>query len=306
MLDEIFESYLKAGKAVAKTLELAKKITRPNAKFLDIATLCEGEILKNGCELAFPINMSLNEIAAHYSPIIDDKTKIPEQGLIKIDCGAHHNGFLADAAITIKLGENGGIYQDLVNAANDGLEVAIKNFNVGTNLVEIGTLIEQAITSHNVKPVENLGGHALAQHNLHAGAFVPNIPKAGSQYKIKLDDAFAIEPFSTNGAGRITEHKETTIYRVVNTKKKNLKLNDRALAQKFKQKFKSLPFSPRAIDFIEKQRIQGILDRFKRYGIIKGYGLFIEIAKGLVAQAEHTVIVTDEGAHITTVIDNGL
>jgi methionyl aminopeptidase len=306
MLDEVFESYLKAGRAVAKALELGKIITRPDANYLDIATLCEGEILKNGCELAFPINISLNEIAAHYSPLIDDKTKVPERGLIKIDCGAHYNGYIADAAITINIGENKGIYQDLVNAANEGLEVAIKNFNVGTNLVEIGTLIERAITSHNVKPVENLGGHALAQHNLHAGAFVPNIPQAGSQYKIKLDDAFAIEPFSTNGAGRITEHKDITIYRVASTKKKNLKLNDRSLAQKFKQKFKSLPFSPRAIDFIEKQRIQGILDRFKRFHILDGYPIFIEIAKGFVAQAEHTVIVTDEGAHIITVLDNGL
>ena len=85
MLDEIFESYLKAGRSVAKALELGKIITRPDANYLDIATLCEGEILKNGCELAFPINISLNEIAAHYSPIIDDKTKVPERGLIKID-----------------------------------------------------------------------------------------------------------------------------------------------------------------------------------------------------------------------------
>lgn len=306
MLDEIFESYLKAGKAVAKALELGKKITRPEANYLDIATLCEGEILKNGCDLAFPINISLNEIAAHYSPTIDDKTKVPEQGLIKIDCGAHFNGYIADAAVTINIGENKGIYQDLVNAANEGLKVAIKNFNVGTNLVEIGTLIEQAITSYNVKPVSNLGGHALDQHNLHAGAFVPNIPQAGSQYKIKLDDVFAIEPFSTNGAGRITEHKDSTIFRVVGIKKKKLKLNDRALAQKFKQKFKSLPFSPRAIDFIEKNRIKETMDRLIRYHIIDGYPIFIEIAKGFVAQAEHTVIVTDEGAHITTVLDNGL
>jgi methionyl aminopeptidase len=306
MLDEIFESYLKAGKAVAKALELGKVITRPDANYLDIATLCEGEILKNGCDLAFPINISLNEIAAHYSPIIDDKTKVPEQGLIKIDCGAHFNGYIADAAVTINIGENKGIYQDLVNAANEGLKVAIKNFNVGTNLVEIGTLIERAITSYNVKPVSNLGGHALDQHNLHAGAFVPNIPQAGSNYKIKLDDAFAIEPFSTNGAGRITEHRDTTIFRVGNVKTKKLKLKDRALAQKFKQKFKTLPFSPRAIDFIEKQRIKNTIDRFRRYHIIEGYPIFIEIAKGFVAQAEHTVIVTDEGAHITTVLDNGL
>ncbi|MHA1872414.1 MAG: M24 family metallopeptidase, partial [Promethearchaeota archaeon] len=101
MDDKVFEAYLKAGKAVAKALELGRKITRPGTRYEDIAKLCEGEILNSGCGLAFPINMSLDRVAAHYSPVIDDKSVIPEHGLIKLDCGAHFDGYIADAAITV-------------------------------------------------------------------------------------------------------------------------------------------------------------------------------------------------------------
>ncbi|MCP4761206.1 MAG: type II methionyl aminopeptidase [archaeon] len=306
-MDDIeFESYLKAGKAVAKALDLAKKITRPGTKYIDLASICEGEIINSGCELSFPINISLDEIAAHYSPIIDDQTKVPEKGLIKIDCGSHYNGFIADAAITINLNNEKGIYQDLKDAADAGLQAAIQNFKPGVDLVTIGSFIHQAIGKYNVKPISNLGGHSLDQYNLHAGSFVPNTPSAGTHYKIKVDDVFAIEPFSTNGAGRIKNHPDKTIYRVINAKKKNLKINDKAIAQKFKKKFKTLPFSPRAIDFIDKNKAQNVVDKFLKFGILDGYNIFIEIANGLVAQKEHTVIVTEEGAHITTVLENEL
>jgi methionyl aminopeptidase len=125
----------------------------------------------------------------------------------------------------------------------------------------------------------------------------------GSNYKIKADDVFAIEPFSTNGEGRIENHPDKTIFRVMNTKKKNLKLNDRALAQKFKSKFRSLPFSPRAIDFLPKDKINETIDRYLKLKILDGYNVFIEVKRGLVAQFEHTVIVNEDGALITTSLD---
>jgi methionyl aminopeptidase len=307
MDDIVLESYLKAGRAVAKALELSRKLTRPGTNYSDLALLCEEEIKKNGAELSFPINISLNEEAAHYSPIINDKLKVPDHGLIKIDCGSHVNGYIADAAITINIGNDGNIYQELVKAAEDGLQAAISNFKVGVDVLDIGKFIHRAITAHGVKPVSNLGGHELGNYSLHTGVFIPNAPGAGESYKIQQDKAYAIEPFSTNGYGQIKNGPLVTIYRVLNTNKKNLKLEDRVLAQSFKKKFSSLPFSPRWIDFIsDKSKINEIVDRFYKLGIIDGYHVFIEIAKGLVAQAEHTVITHKGETRVTTVVDNGL
>ena len=105
MTEDSIQNYIKAGKALVIAKRLARKIIKPGASFLEIANKVENEILKQGCELSFPINMSLNEIAAHYSPPIDDKTIIPENGLLKIDCGSHFNGYIADSAFTINLDE---------------------------------------------------------------------------------------------------------------------------------------------------------------------------------------------------------
>lgn len=304
MADKIVEKYLKAGKAVAKALELAKKIVRPGTKYLDLATLIEGEILDNGCELSFPINVSLDRQAAHYSPIIDDKAVVPEHGLLKIDCGSHFDGYIADSAITINLGNDDGIYKTLIDAAADALDAALINAKPGVDVTIIGRVIQDAMNKHGVKPISNLGGHGLEQYNLHTGIFIPNTPAAGRPTKLELGKAYAIEPFSTNGAGRITNGKQQTIFQVVTTKKKNMKLVERSLANKFKEKFTTLPFSPRAIDFIQsKQKINDTVEKFVRKGILMGYPVFLEVGGGLVAQKEHTFIVTKEGAKVTTQLD---
>jgi methionyl aminopeptidase len=304
---DVLEKYIKAGKAVAKALKLAEQITRPGTKYIDLANLIEGEILKNGCGLAFPINMSLNEQAAHYSPVIGDTLKCPEHGLIKIDCGSHCDGYIADAAITVNLGKDKGVYEDLTKGVSDAIDEVLKHAKEGVDVVDLGRLIHYAMTKNNVKPVSNLGGHGLDRYNLHAGVFIPNTPLAGESYKLKEGCAYACEPFSTNGAGRINEGKEITIYLVQNVNKKNLTLPEKAMAQKFKAKFSSLPFSPRAIDFIEgKDKIYEIVDQFYKKGILHGYKIFLEIAKGLVAQKEHTFIVTKTGVIATTLYDNGL
>lgn len=302
---DILEKYLKAGKAVAKALKLAEQITRPGTKYLDLANLVEGEIIKNGCELAFPINISLNEQAAHYSPIIGDPIKCPEHGLIKVDCGAHCEGYIADAAITVNLGKDKGVYEDLIKAVSDAIDEVLKHTKDGIDVIDLGKLIHYAMMKNNVKPVSNLGGHGLDRYNLHAGVFIPNTPLAGTSYRLREGCAYACEPFSTNGAGRIDNGKDVTIFQVQNINKKNMNLVEKTMAQKFKSKFSSLPFSPRAIDFIEgKDKIYETVNHFYKKGILKGYNIFVEIGKGLVAQKEHTFIVTKDGIIPTTVYDN--
>ncbi|MFX1502265.1 MAG: M24 family metallopeptidase, partial [Promethearchaeota archaeon] len=114
--NNFIQDYIKAGKGVIAAKKIARKITKPGASFLEIANKCEAEIIQNGCNLSFPINMSLNEIAAHYSPPIDDQTIVPEKGLLKIDIGAHFNGYIADSAFTINIDEDPKL-QNYIEAA---------------------------------------------------------------------------------------------------------------------------------------------------------------------------------------------
>jgi len=301
----ILEKYMKAGKAVAAALKIGKVVARPGAKLIDVANLIEGEIKNNGADLSFPVNLSLNECAAHYSPIINDTKVLPANGLLKIDCGAHVDGFIADAAITVNLDKNDVKFDPLIKGAEDALYKAIKNFKPGTNVREIGAIIQKEIEKYQVKPVSDLGGHQLKQWNLHAGTFVPNVAGSTDNYILQEGDQFAVEPFSTNGYGAIRNGPDITIFRVANIhKKKNASMEDRTRMAKFKSEFSSLPFSPRWIKFLPVSNIDLIIQRYHGWGVLDGYNTFIERGLGMVAQAEHTVIVGKDGGIPTTWWEN--
>ena len=221
MMDDFIQDYIKAGKSVIAAKKLARKLVEPGESFLEIGNKCEAVIIKCGCELSFPINMSLNEIAAHYSPPIDDLTKIPEKGLLKIDIGAHYNGYIADSAFTINIDEDPKL-QNYVEAAKEALEAAIEKFNPGVKLYELGEAIADKITSRGLRPITNLGGHELKRFNLHAGPFIPNYKEKRHDQILKPGDAYACEPFATSGIGKVENGKHAYIFRFVKRIKKNM------------------------------------------------------------------------------------
>jgi len=302
MTEDYIKDYIKAGKAVIAAKKLARKIIEPRASFLEVANKIEAEIYKNDCELAFPINMSLNEVAAHYSPIIDDETLIPERGLLKIDSGAHYNGYIADAAFTINLDEDPKL-QNYIDAADEGLEAAIELFKPGTKLYELGEVIAQKIISYGLRPITNLGGHELKQYNLHAGPFIPNYKETLHNNILKPGDAYACEPFATSGVGKVVNGKHSYIYRFAKKIKKNLPYEQQGYMNKIEKNTKNLPFSPRLLEnknIIPKNKIQRTIDAFVRKQILDHYPLLIERSGEFVAQQEHTIIIDLDGNTIVT------
>ncbi|MHA1721412.1 MAG: type II methionyl aminopeptidase [Promethearchaeota archaeon] len=299
---EIYDKYLKAGQAVAHALKLAYKLARPGTNLYDLATILENDIIEHGGDgWSFPANISLDVEAAHYSPIIDDSKVLPKEGLLKVDLGGHVDGYVSDAAITVNLG-NSEIYDKLIKAVKDALYAAIPLFIPGVPLRDIGVAIEREITKYQgIKPVSNLGGHQLKQWNLHAGAFVPNVANSNEDYVLKEGDQFACEPFATNGYGAVKNGPEMTIFRVRSIKKKkNLPMTEKIRLQNFKKKFNTFPFSPRWIDFIPKNQINGAISKYNRQGILEGYHVFLERGNGIVSQHEHTIIVSKDGGIPTT------
>ncbi|MHA1688177.1 MAG: type II methionyl aminopeptidase [Promethearchaeota archaeon] len=302
MEDIIVEKYIKAGKAVKAAKELARKLAKPGIPFLEIGTQCEEKILEEGCELAFPINMSLNEIAAHYSPPIGDITVVPEKGLLKIDLGAHFDGYIADSAITINIDEDPRL-QNYVDAAKEALDAAIEIFAPGVRLYELGERISKVITSYGLNPIKNLGGHELKQYNLHAGPFIPNFKDKHHDYKLKPGDAFACEPFTTSGKGFVINGKKAFIYRLKKKLKKNLTYEEIGYMNKIEKETKKLPFSPRLLlkkNIIPQEKINQIINTFVRKNILDSYSILIEQDRTYVAQEEHTIIIDKDGKTIVT------
>lgn len=300
--NKYIQDYIKAGRGVIAAKKLARKLVKPGALFLEIANKCEAEIIKNGCGLSFPLNMSLNEIAAHYSPPIDDQTIIPDKGLLKIDIGAHFNGYIADSAFTINIDEDPKL-QNYIEAAKEGLEAAIQLFNPGVKLYELGEVIAQKIINRGLRPITNLGGHELKQYNLHAGSFIPNYKEKMHNQVLKSGDAYACEPFATSGIGKVENGREAYIYRFVKRIKKNVSYEHLAYMNKIEKNFKHLPFCPRWIEnnnLISKNKIQRTLETFIGKKILDKYPILLEKTREPVAQEEHTIILDLEGNKIVT------
>ncbi|NHI91882.1 MAG: type II methionyl aminopeptidase [Candidatus Lokiarchaeota archaeon] len=303
MEEEIYNKYKLAGTIIAQVfLDVRRSnIVKPGAKIIDIVNFIEDGIKKKGGTCAFPLNIDINEIAAHYTSPIDDQTVIPEpkEGylLVKLDGGVSIDGYLSDHAITINLGsEKHDVFYE---AAHSALIKAISTIKPGVKINSLGELIEKEIKSFNLKPISNLSGHKLKQYDLHSGSTIPNI-ETSTRHSASFQegDVFAIEPFTTNGAGFVINQKIITIYSLNKSKIKNAprQIND-ALATIFKTT-NLLPFSPRWIPSVS----ENILKRLISLRAVHGYPVLMDAKRGPVAQAEHTVIVTSDGAEITTLI----
>jgi len=293
--DEL-QTYRKVGKIAAEVREKVRPKVKPGESLLDIAETVENLIREKGAKPAFPCNVSVNAIAAHYSPPAGDETKIEEGDLVKVDIGAHLDGYIADTAFTVATGyEN----VDMVESIERVLDEAIKVVKPGIGVGEIGAIVEETAKAAGFKPVKNLTGHSLARWNLHAGISIPNV-KEESEQKIKKDDVLAIEPFITNGAGEVEDQTEVYIFRFLGPRPVQRRMS-MGMLRDIGRLYGNLPFAERWLaERTSKIRLQLTLRDLINSGALHPYYVLKEREEGLVAQAEHTVIVTEEGCEVTT------
>ena len=296
-LEEVLEKHRKAGKILAKVADDSKRMIIVGEGLLDIAESIEKMIRDNGVEPAFPVNISLNEFAAHYTPEADCKKTLGEKDLVKIDMGVHVDGYIADMAYTVDLsGEQG----KLVEAAEEALNAGIAEIKAGVQISKISEAIHAAFEKHGVKPIDNLTGHKLLQYILHPGVSIPNV-RGNYEYTLSENEVFAIEPFGTNGAGHVVDTDQEEIFSLSNIG--NVRMREtRRILNFIQEKYNLLPFAERwlAAEFKSKLLLRSSLRELMVLGLITPYPVLRDRDKGMVAQAEHTVIVTNDGCEITT------
>ncbi|MEM1536866.1 MAG: type II methionyl aminopeptidase [Candidatus Bathyarchaeia archaeon] len=296
--EESLERLQLSGRILREVREEIKGFVRENMPIIEVCEKAERLIREKGAQPAFPCNVSINEVAAHYTSPPNDKRTIPEKSLVKVDIGAHVDGYVTDTAVTICFDQE---YMDLVNAAEQALKAAIDSIRPDTPTSKLGALIERTIKSRGFKPISNLTGHQVGRYLVHAGVSLPNVASIGTS-KLKIGGAYAIEPFTTlqDAAGRVVDSPEVTIFRFV--KHKPLK-NPYAkkLLQHIEENFKTLPFAERWLqDILPKEHLKVALQELLRAKAIMGYPVFVEASGKPVAQAEHTVLVVEGGCLVLT------
>jgi methionyl aminopeptidase len=256
-------------------------------------------IRSEGASPAFPCNLSINEVAAHYSPVIGDSARIPEGAVVKIDVGVHVDGYIADTALTIDLS---GEHQDLINAAREALHRVIGVIQPGMKLRDIGSMIERTMKYYGCKPIRNLSGHNLGRYIIHAGMSIPNYHNPLIMGRIKPGDVVAIEPFATKGAGTVINGDLRPILAVRRTSVKGVSSTARRVFSYVYSNFKTLPFSERWLlrEFGQVEKLRAALSELVRRGVMHAYPVLIEAEGGLVSQFEHTVLVLDKEVVVTT------
>ncbi len=294
MDSQILEKYRGAGKIAAGVREWSKKLIEPGAKALEVAEAVEQRIKDKGAGIAFPCNVSLNDAAAHYTPSAKDELVFGQEDLVTIDLGAHVDGYIADTAYTIDLsGERG----ELVRASEEGLEAAISAVRAGVSVSEIGEAVESAIRARGFKPIENLTGHELKQYELHAGMAIPNV-RVPFDKELEEGQVFAIEPFATDGSGRVVEGNRTEIYSFIQMKP--IRLSEGKKVLKLAEGRRGLPFPKRWFSQLNRFKLKMALRELTKRDALHGYPVLHEAEGGLVSQAEHTVIVESGGCEVTT------
>lgn len=287
---EILEKYRKAGKILAEVLAEARPRVESGALLLDVANFVEDLIISKGGQPAFPCNISLDRNAAHYTPSPNDASTFGES-MVKLDVGVHVDGYIADAAITIDLSG----HDKLAEASKAALEAALEIIRPGVDTAQIGKAIEETITGYGYLPVYNLTGHGLSRYQAHEEPAVPNRGMEKGTV-LKAGDVIAIEPFATNGSGRISEGPINEIYGLSAPRPVRLPAA-RSLLKAIIENYKTLPFARR---WLKAERAEYALMLLLKSGAIHRYPVLWEVEGALVSQAEHTVVILEDGCEVTT------
>ncbi len=296
MDSEILENYIQAGKIAKEAREEAARMAKPGVSLLELGETIEKLIKSKGGDMAFPINLSLNDFAAHYTPKHNDEIVLKDTDVLKIDIGVHIDGYVADTAETVQFGGN----EKLVEASREALTAALDMIKPGVKIEDISTKIEEVITSCGYKPVENLTGHALEQYVIHAHPSIPNI-KTASPKVLEEDQVVAIEPFASAGAGHVNDTSEILIFSLENARP--VRNPDAKKIINFVQRYRGLPFAERwllsqdAVDYGLPNslfKIRMALRELVQNNVLATYPPLRDAKGGLVSQSEHTVIVKDE------------
>lgn len=286
-----------AGSIASSVLREAVLRIRPGVKALEVCEFVERRIRELGANPAFPCNVGIDSVAAHYTATKTDDEEISRNSLVKIDVGVELEGYIADTAITIDLRSQ---YGYLVDVAKESLKNALSSVRSGVRVSEIGRIVYETALKLGCKTISNLSGHEIKKYTLHAGVSIPNIPTNDAK-KLETGHIYAIEPFITlrEADGMVVNTKTVNIFslREPTLRAKGLSQEEQEAWREISTVSRGLPYTPRWLS--EKAAL--LNQNLYRRGLVFGYPVLVEKSGAPVSQAEHTVVVYEDGCEILTV-----
>ncbi len=292
------EKYQKAGEVAKGILQHLKGMAKPGVKALDLCETADKMIADAGMETAFPLNVAVNNHAAHYTSPWEDEMVLQEGDVVKLDCGVQYEGFIADTALTVAFDD---VHNDLIKASKEATETAVKVIRVGGYTGKLGDLIENIIEGYGFSTVKELSGHLLLPYKVHGPKSIPNV--AGRKGNLVLqDEAFAIETFATTGAGE--SHQDRTKLYIIRLAEGRFPLRTAAakeIRKLLERDYHRLPVATRWIyKAVGPAKAKMGLRELMNVGALYQYHVLSDSPDSFVSQHEHTVYMTPEGPIQTT------
>jgi len=285
------ENTTEAGRAASQIRDGLR--IRPGDGFREIADSVEKKAKELGCDFAFPLNISVNDITAHDTASADENRTVGNKDVVKIDIGVHKDGWIADGAVTFDVS---GEHSKLLETGKLALENGVSVIKAGKSTSDIGAEIEKTVKSKGFKLIDNLNGHGLERYLIHTEPDVPNYA-TNAGYVLKEGDIIAIEPFVTypDKVGHVVELDRCEIFSVGGFEPTRNKDARKMLDTIFKER-KTLPFAERHYARTPMDRLA--MRELLRNGSLIAYPVLREKSGGVVTQFEHTILVEKDGVKV--------
>ncbi|CAI2351299.1 unnamed protein product [Caenorhabditis sp. 36 PRJEB53466] len=322
------EDYTLANDAVVTKYQVAAEITNAVLKEV-IANIKEGANVGDLCDfgdklilektgrlykkekkltkgISMPTCISVNNCICHYTPLRSEPQVTLKAGqVVKIDLGAHIDGFIATAAHTVVVGaskENKvtGKVADLLRGTYDAMEIAIRSLRPDTLNLDITKNIDKAAAEFGLTPIENMLSHQLERNEIDGEKKIiqnSGEKQKGEIEKVKIDkhEAYAIDVLLSTGKGKPKDlDTRTTVYRKNESVSYQLKMKaSRVFFADVNKQHGPMPFSLRSFEEEVKAKM-GVVE-CEKYGLLVPYPVLYEKEGELVAQFKATVLVMPNG-----------
>ncbi|MEQ8822233.1 MAG: type I methionyl aminopeptidase [Sumerlaeia bacterium] len=200
------EAIREAGQILHAVIEEVAAQVRPGITPIDLDRIAKGLILEAGAKPAFEnlygfpktLCTAINDAVVHGIP---RKVDLQEGDVISIDCGVKYNGFFADMATTVAVGEVRTEVARLMEVTKKSLYLGIEQCWPGKRLGDIGHAIQTFVEGEGFHVIEGYGGHGLGR-NPHEDPHIENKGQPGKGKRLKTGMVLAIEPMIAIGTGQ--------------------------------------------------------------------------------------------------------
>ncbi|NIM93826.1 MAG: type I methionyl aminopeptidase [Anaerolineales bacterium] len=223
-----------AGRINALALLAALKLVRPGVTTAEVDAAATEVLEQHGAKAAFlgypgaypypaVTTISINEELVHGIP---GKRQLLEGDIVSIDCGCVVEGFVADSALTVGVGEISEEARQLLDVTQASLFEGIARMKVGNRTGDVSSAIQTYVEGQSFNVVRDYTGHGVGR-SMHEDPQVPNYGTAGKGLELKAGMTIALEPMVLAGKpetkvmddqwtvasrdGRLTAHFEHTV-----------------------------------------------------------------------------------------------